>query len=105
MHDEAPHGTTLTIRRLDPVVKNRLRLRAARHGRSMEEEARRILSTAVERRAGPPTNAFGALHRRFAALGGVELDLPAREPGRPPPDFSGPEYGGSICSILMCWCR
>ena len=94
MHlDEAPHGTTLTIRRLDPTVKDRLRLRAARLGRSMEEEARRILSTAVEERVEPPTNAFEALHRRFAALGGVELDLPPREPGRPPPDFSGPEYG------------
>jgi len=33
---------TVTIRRLDEAVKSRLRIRAARHGRSMEEEAREI---------------------------------------------------------------
>ncbi len=38
--------TILTIRRLDPGIKERLRVRAARHGRSMEEEARRILAEA-----------------------------------------------------------
>ncbi len=36
----------LTIRKLEPATKERLRLRAARRGHSMEEEARRILSEA-----------------------------------------------------------
>jgi phosphopantothenoylcysteine decarboxylase/phosphopantothenate--cysteine ligase len=37
---------SITIRRLDEAAKRRLRLRAARHGRSMEDEARVILSKA-----------------------------------------------------------
>ena len=36
----------LTIRRIDAAVKDRLRVRAAEHGHSMEEEARRILGLA-----------------------------------------------------------
>lgn len=76
----------LTIRKLDPSVKENLRQRAARHGRSMEEEARRILSEtcAPERE---PSNAFDQLRRHFREAGGVDLELPARRPGRQPPDF------------------
>ncbi len=78
---------SLTIRRLDDAVKRRLRLRAASHGRSMEEEARQLLSEALE---GPVASEHGlgtAIHGRFAALGGVDLDLPQRERMREPPDF------------------
>lgn len=39
--------TQITIRRLDPVVIDGLKKRAANAGRSMEEEARKILSEAV----------------------------------------------------------
>ncbi len=39
--------TQLTIRRLDPTVIERLKKRAAAAGRSMEEEARQILSETV----------------------------------------------------------
>ena len=39
--------TQITIRRLDPVVIEGLKKRAAGAGRSMEEEARKILSEAV----------------------------------------------------------
>jgi plasmid stability protein len=42
--------TTLTIRNIDPAVHKALRLRAAEHGRSVEEEIRRILA---ERVSGP----------------------------------------------------
>lgn len=44
---------TLTIRNLEPEVKQALRERAARHGVSMEEEARRLLRelTIMEARA------------------------------------------------------
>lgn len=86
-------GETLTIRRLDPEVKDRLRQRAARHGRSMEAEAREILKQALAARPETGADLHAAIRRRFAPLGGVELDLPARAPGRAPPDFSGPEHG------------
>ena len=39
---------TLTIRSLDDHTKAQLRIQAARHGRSMEEEVRRILRSAIE---------------------------------------------------------
>jgi plasmid stability protein len=39
---------TLTIRNLDPVVEERLRLRAARHGRSMEAQAPAIPHAALD---------------------------------------------------------
>ena len=67
-----------TIRNLDDAIKRRLRLRAADHGRSMEEEVRHILREAVDQ-APAPTNLGESIHRRFASLGGVELDLPPRE--------------------------
>jgi antitoxin FitA len=67
----------LSIRNLDAQVKERLRLRAARHGRSMEAEIRAILSDTV----GDPRESKGLLVTlldRFADIGGVELDLPER---------------------------
>ncbi|MCB2009566.1 MAG: plasmid stabilization protein [Geminicoccaceae bacterium] len=74
----------LTIRKLDPAVKERLRVRAARHGHSMEEEARRILNESLTTE---PANAFDRLRRHFAGIGDVELELPPRLPGREPPTF------------------
>ncbi|MCT0199071.1 plasmid stabilization protein [Synechococcus sp. CS-1325] len=71
---------SLTIRNLDNATKARLRLQAARHGCSMEEEARTILRQAVaaspEVPAGPGLGSRIQAH--FASCGGVELDLPAR---------------------------
>lgn len=78
--------SNLTIRKLDPTVKDRLRLRAAEHGHSMEEEARRILADAVAPKV--PTNAFEAIRQHVAPLGGVELELPPRLPPREPPTFA-----------------
>jgi len=77
---------SITIRNLDDTLKRSLRIRAAEHGRSMEEEAREILRQAVGRRAAPK-NLGEAIHRRFAAMGGVDLDLPPREPMPEPPRF------------------
>lgn len=75
---------TLTIRGLDDETRDRLRIRAARHGRSMEAEVRAILhdllaAPAAERGLG------SRIHGRFAALRGEELELPARrdEPRAP----------------------
>ncbi len=78
---------SITIRRLDEAVKARLRMRAARHGRSMEEEAREILRSelATERAAGPDLAA--AIRRRIEPLGGVDLPLLPRQRVRRPPHF------------------
>lgn len=67
----------LSIRDLDDSVKEKLRIRAARHGRSMEAEIRAILTSAVSDEA-PRTDLFSALTERFTRLGGADLDLPAR---------------------------
>jgi plasmid stability protein len=77
---------SLTIRNIDDAVKRRLRVRAAEHGRSMEEEVREILRQVVG--GGAPARDLGQeIHRRFAALGGVELDVPPRAPMLDPPSF------------------
>ena len=40
--------SSLTVRNLDPALKERLRVRAAEHGHSMEAEVRRILQNALK---------------------------------------------------------
>ena len=77
---------SITIRNLDDDVKTQLRIRASTNGRSMEEEARLILREAVGRKAGPK-NLASAIRARFAPFGGVELEIPARQPMREPPSF------------------
>ena len=70
---------SLTIRNLDDDLETALRLRAARHGRSMEEEARQILRLAV----GPAAQGGGLaerIGRRFAGLDAEDLSIPARRP-------------------------
>jgi plasmid stability protein len=67
----------LSIRNLDDRVKERLRVRAARHGRSMEAEVRAILAEAVAVPSEAP-GLFQAIMDRFGELGGAELDLPPR---------------------------
>ena len=78
--------STLTIGDLDPVIVDALRDRTTGHGRTVEAEARHILSEAVA-----PLQAVGlaeAIRRRFAPFGGVdELFIPPREFGRDPPTF------------------
>jgi len=78
---------SITIRNLEDEVKHRLRLRAADNGRSMEEEARLILREAVAPEP-EPKNLAQFIHDCFAPYGGVDLELPPREPAREPPDFS-----------------
>lgn len=77
---------SITIRNLDDDVKRRLRVRAAEHGRSMEEEARDILRQVVGQPSAP-RNLGVAIHARFAALGGVEMPPTKRGPMRSSPDF------------------
>lgn len=74
---------SITIRNLEDDLKRRLRVRAAEHGRSMEEEVREILRHAVGEPS-PAKNLGRAIHRRYAAIGGVDLELPKREAMREP---------------------
>ena len=76
---------SITIRRLDDRVKAKLRLRAADHGRSMEEEAREILKAGLSPRRPPRLNLAESIRRYVEPLGGVELTLAAREAVRRPP--------------------
>jgi plasmid stability protein len=64
---------TLTIRNVDPELREQLRVRAARHGRSMEAELREILKEALgaEKRR-PEPNLAEAIRRRFLPLGGAD---------------------------------
>ena len=77
---------SITIRNLDEEVKTRLRVRAAKHHRSMEEEVRLILRDAVGRKE-PARHLARTIRSRIEPLGGVDLELPPREPGRKPPSF------------------
>ena len=85
---ETAPTASLNIRQLDSALKERLRIRAAHHGRSMEAEARAILKEALmEKRPATGAGLAIAIRHRFALLGGVELELPPRQPGRDPPRF------------------
>lgn len=68
---------SVSIRDLDDEVRERLRVQAARNGRSMEAEIRSIL-TEVVGASGDGAGLLGAVLERFGAVGGVELDVPAR---------------------------
>ena len=73
----------VSIRNLDETVRERLRVRAAANGRSMEAEMRAILVEAV----GEPGDEEGlleTLRSRFKDLGGVELSVPSRPAARAP---------------------
>jgi len=78
---------TLTIRNLDPALKERLRVRAAQHGHSMEAEVRDILQDTLNEPKRPAVNLYQRIRSRFAPLGGVDLELPPREPAPEPPRF------------------
>ncbi|MGD0103889.1 MAG: plasmid stabilization protein [Rhodopila sp.] len=80
--------SSITIRNLDPAVKERLRIRAAENCHSMEAEARSILQTtlkAPDRRA--QRNLYQRIRARVEPIGGIDLELPPREPTRDPPRF------------------
>ncbi len=81
---------TLTIRNLDESTKAQLRVQAARHGRSMEEEARTIIRSAIEdwKPAASGKGLGSRIHDHFAQLGGVELELPERSSLPTPAQFN-----------------
>ena len=78
---------SITVRNLDEDVKQKLRVRAAEHGCSMEAEVRGILTRAVNESPRPRKGLGTRIHERFKAIGGVDLELPARTATREPPSF------------------
>lgn len=68
--------TMLTVRNLDPHVKDKLRQRAARHGRSMEAEVRDILRVAVESDQ-EPVDIISSIRKHFAGAN-FDIELPDR---------------------------
>ncbi|WP_342245210.1 FitA-like ribbon-helix-helix domain-containing protein [Pseudomonas sp. OTU5201] len=77
---------SITIRNLDDDLKARLRVVAASHGRSMEEEVRVILSEALAKQ-NKPSGMGTRIHARFAPMGGVDLELPPRNTKARAADF------------------
>lgn len=80
---------SMTIRNIDEQLKRRLRMQAGRHGRSMEEEARDILQTALCTEPSPTRPLVDAIRARIEPLGGVELEIAPREPMREPVNLQG----------------
>jgi antitoxin FitA len=85
--------SSITIRNLEPAIKDRLRIRAAENGHSMEAEARRILHTALIASPRPPATDLPIpnLYERIRALvepvGGIDVEVPSRDPVREVPTF------------------
>ena len=79
---------SITIRRLDDRVKARLRVRAAKNNRSMEEEARLLLTDALkDEQKVVPANLADKIRSLVEPFGGFELEIPSRESGNEPIKF------------------
>ena len=72
------------VRQLEEEVKARLKRRAARAGRSMEEEVRHILRNAVKQGSAAAPRLGSKIAARFAKVG-LTSDLPELrgQPARP----------------------
>jgi len=70
---------SITIRELDERLKARLRVQAAHHGHSMEEEARAILRAALSAGRARTGTLVDSIRARIEPLGGVELEIAPRE--------------------------
>ena len=84
---------SITVRKLDDAVKQRLRRQAAEHGRSLEAEVREILGRSIKQppRTLQPTTGLDLVRplREFVDMyGGVELPIPPRASMRDIPDFA-----------------
>ena len=75
---------SLSVRKLDDIVYEQLRIRAARHGVAMEEEVRQILIQAVK----TPERMSEVFRKHFGAENGVDLELINPRKPHEPMDFS-----------------
>ncbi|MCY4408944.1 MAG: hypothetical protein OXC27_00645 [Caldilineaceae bacterium] len=80
---------SITVRNLDEDLKRRLRIRAARNERSMEQEVRDILRAALDQEVAPARNLGTEIHNLFKPFGEVELEILPREAMRELPRFDG----------------
>ena len=78
---------SITIRQIPSEIKRRLRLRAARNGRSMEMELREIIRAALSVEEDLKMNLADKIHARFAKLDITEMVAPERTGIRLPPQF------------------
>jgi len=93
----------LAIRSEGAALKNRLRLVAAAHGRSMEEKVRVILRNVLA----PPVSLTGLgsrVHARFAALDGLALTLPGRAEQAGAASFEKADSTARRC-LTPTWCQ
>ena len=75
----------ISVRKLDEQVYSQLRIRAAQHGVSMEEEARQIISQVVS----APTRMSDVFRKYFGQEHGIDLELPnQRSNPHDPMDFN-----------------
>ena len=74
--------SSITVRNLDESVKTGLRLRAARHGCSVEQEVRQILRQAVAPEQSDAISFAERVNRRFVGLEADDLPIPPRRPAR-----------------------
>jgi plasmid stability protein len=75
---------SITIRNLEESTKRKLKVRAAMHGRSMEQEAREILRHALRQKPKSGADLAKRIRAIWEPLGGVELEPLPREPMRDP---------------------
>jgi plasmid stability protein len=75
---------SIIIRQLPETTKRKLRIRAAQHGHSMEQEAREILKTELGKTPQTGKDFVKAIRDIFEPLGGVNLEIPPRGPIRDP---------------------
>lgn len=78
---------SMTIRNLDDQLKARLRVQAAKHGRSMEDEARDILRAALSTEPMSGQTLVDDIRALIEPLGGIELEQPPRYPIPDPVDL------------------
>ena len=78
---------SMTIRNLEDGLKTKLRIQAARHNRSMEDEARHILRNALSGSQEKSPNLAESIRLRIDSIGGIELDILPRATTRKAPDF------------------
>ena len=76
---------SISVRKLDEKVYNQLRIRAAEHGVSMEEEARQIISKFVS----VPERISDVFKKHFGQTHGIDLNIPnQRDTPHNPMDFN-----------------
>ena len=74
----------LSVRKLDDGVYQQLRVRAAKHGVSLEEEARQIISQAVS----VPEKMSDVFRKYFGYENGIDVELEKHREPHDPMEFS-----------------